>query len=568
MKVNPDGSVTDPNAGKSSDQQEADHREQVRSTAEARLKHLLSVAGTTETEVANGLRAAVGDPTAAIPANAPRPTQPGSKPAAAGEQPKPGEKPPVATDPLGQLLGVPDRPDSNSPWTRQPAPGQPDKPPTNPLDVLAGQHDKPASAPPAADTAGKPTNPLDLLAGKDGKPGADPNYTHNPLLAPIVKADPSVLDRQAAKVDAARQAVDAAQAKLDAAAGPALWDGPLKGPGRDVTDPLTQQLMDARRNLTTETKLLQDMNGASAEAGGRTVPVPKLPENADVQSWPAQPSFGEQAAKGLTDVSHDLNKGTFGLVPDVAQDIHTFNHWGEASAGERTGAVLDAASLVPGGKLLGEAHHGWEALSGIGRHADELPTPHVDAPVPHHDVPPPVEHHVDAPPAEHHADGLNQVHAESGGPGNWNQELNRPAPMTHYTVDERFSYATDSESRVGHAEMNYDHTHEPGDRNGYQQRIAGGDDRLPGDHGGHIFGTQFGGPGEGINITAMRDTLNSVGTRDYYNLEQQWRQFADQGSQVQVKVDMTYPGNSMRPDSYTVETFVDGQLNSTHTFFN
>jgi hypothetical protein len=406
MKVNADGSVTDPNAGNLTDQVEADEREQVRSTAEARLKHLLSVADTTETEVANALRAAVGDPTATVPANAPRPTPPATKQAAAGEQPKPGEKPPAATDPLGQLLGVSDKPDSNSPWTRQPAPGRPDKPPTNPLDVLAGQHDKPASVPPAADAAGKPTNPLDLLAGKDGKPGADPNYTHNPLLAPIVKADPSVLDRQAAKVDAARQAVDAAQAKLDAAAGPALWDGPLKGPGRDVTDPLTQQLMDARRNLTTETKLLQDMNGASAEAGGRTVPVPKLPENADVQSWPAQLTFGEQAAKGLTDVSHDLNKGTFGLVPDVAQDIHTFNHWGDASAGERTGAVLDAAGLVPGGKLVGEVHHGWEALAGVGRHADDISTPHVDVPAPHHDDVPPVEHHAtgDAP-VEHHVSG-------------------------------------------------------------------------------------------------------------------------------------------------------------------
>ncbi|WP_255784570.1 GH-E family nuclease [Mycobacteroides abscessus] len=141
MKVNSDGSVTDPNAGKSSDQQEADHREQVRSAAEARLKHLLSVAGTTETEVSNGLRAAVGDPTAAIPANAPRPTQPPTKPAAAGEQPKPGEKPTGASDPLAQLLGVgdPNKPDPNSPWTKQAPPAQPDKPLTNPLDLLAGK---------------------------------------------------------------------------------------------------------------------------------------------------------------------------------------------------------------------------------------------------------------------------------------------------------------------------------------------------------------------------------------------------------------------------------------------
>lgn len=165
-------------------------------------------------------------------------------------------------------------------------------------------------------------------------------------------------------------------------------------------------------------------------------------------------------------------------------------------------------------------------------------------------------------------DGPNHVDLESGGKGSWNSELNNPAPNTHYSVDDRFSYTTDGSGRVGHAEMTYDHGHPPADRNGYQQRIAGGEDRLPGDHGGHIFGSQFGGPGEAINLTAMRDSLNAVGTRDYYNLESQWRQFAEQGSQVRVNVDLTYPGGSMRPNSYTVETFVDGQLNSTHTFFN
>ena len=116
--------------------------------------------------------------------------------------------------------------------------------------------------------------------------------------------------------------------------------------------------------------------------------------------------------------------------------------------------------------------------------------------------------------------------------------------------------------------MTYDHGAEPGDRNGHQQRIAGGPDRLPGDQGGHIFGTQFGGPGEAINITAMRDTLNQVGARDYYNLEAQWRQLAEQGGQVQVKVDIAYPGDSLRPESYTVETYVDGKLNSTYHFDN
>ena len=146
MKVNADGSVTDPNVGELSDQWEADQREQVRSTVEARLKHLLSVAGTTETEVANGLRAAVGDPVAAIPASAPRPTLPAARPVAA--EPRPGEKPPGATDPLAQLLGVgdPNKPDPNSPWTKQAPPAQLDKPLTNPLDLLAGKDSEGAAS--------------------------------------------------------------------------------------------------------------------------------------------------------------------------------------------------------------------------------------------------------------------------------------------------------------------------------------------------------------------------------------------------------------------------------------
>jgi hypothetical protein len=478
MKVNPDGSVTDPNAGKSSDQQEADLREQVRSTAEARLKHLLSVAGTTETEVANGLRAAVGDPTAAVPANAPRPMQPATKPAAAGEQPKPGEKPPAASDPLAQLLGAGDpasnKPDPNSPWTKQAPPAQPDKPPTNPLDVLAGQHDKPGSTPPGGDAAGKPTNPLDLLAGKDGKPGADPNYTHNPLLAPIVKADPSVVDQQRAKVDAAQRAVDAAQAKVDASVNQAVTSGPYNGHDLNDNNPLARELFDARHNLTEQTKLLQDMNAAAAEAGGHQVPVPALPENADRQAFAPGPSLAERAAtgvpEGLTTGSRVIHDITGGLVPDVAKGIHTGTHWGEASPADRAQLIGDAAGMVPlpGMKIAGEAlehglaHYGAEALAHgappvvgshvpvSGEHGGSVHTP--DAPVSgDHGLsahggdaaPPPAEHHnaledmllgghhdanpvevppTHAPPAPDIFDSGQGSHYNSGDPyhpGNW-----------------------------------------------------------------------------------------------------------------------------------------------------
>lgn len=268
----------------------------------------------------------------------------------------------------------------------------------------------------------------------------------------------------------------------------------------------------------------------------------------------------------------------FGAVPgELSQAIDNPGHY----VGEKLfdGTAMAATAPLGGEGALGRAlfpelravEHG--AIPEVGA----LPRD-VTPGIPHNviDVPPANENPLGSPLAgdhglppvmDHHGD-LTHVNAESGGTGAWNHELNNPAPLTHYNVDDRFSYTTDANSRVGHAEMTYDHGHEPGDRNGYQQRIAGGDDRLPGDHGGHIFGTQFGGPGEAINITAMRDTLNAVGARDYYNLEMQWRALAEQGSQVQVKVDMSYPESSLRPDTYTVKTYVDGQLNSTYHFDN
>ncbi len=414
--------------------------------------------------------------------------------------------------------------------------------------------EKPGGLPPALSQQ-RPPSALDQIlnqhAGKGD--GQDGRYTRSPLTSPIVGADPSVVDRQAARVEGARQALDAAQAELDAAAGQGYSQGGGAGPGRDVTDPLSQAVFDARRELTEQTAILDQLNQAATETGAGAVPIPPLPENADVQAFPPEPS-------AFAEGSRALSEGSFGVIPDVAKDIEVFTNWDQASAAERTQAVLDAAGMapIPGAKPLAEGiEHGLDALGGATRHLDDVPTPHAD-----------VDPAPSAPATSVTDDGLNHVDVESGGKGAWNYELNNPAPNTHYTVDDRFSYTTDSNSRVGHAEMTYDQGHQPGDRNVYQQRIAGGDDRLPGDHGGHIFGTQFGGPGEAINITAMRDTLNAVGGRDYYNLETQWRELAAQGGEVQVKVDLSYPGDSLRPETYSVETYVDGNLHSTYHFDN
>lgn len=41
------------------------------------------------------------------------------------------------------------------------------------------------------------------------------------------------------------------------------------------------------------------------------------------------------------------------------------------------------------------------------------------------------------------------------------------------------------------------------DRNSYQQKVSGRDDRGAKDHGGHLIASMFKGPGEGVNIVPM-----------------------------------------------------------------
>lgn len=262
--------------------------------------------------------------------------------------------------------------------------------PPNPLDALAGEEsgadpDTPADLDEAlfGPGAAAPPSVLDRLAAqaRGEKTPTDTPYTRSPLEAPIAAADPSIVDQQLGRVEAAQQAVAGAQADLDAAAAQTVMQGPGAGPGRDVTEPLTQALFDARADLTTQTEILENLNQAAAETGGRQVDVPALPPNTDVQAFPAPPSFAEQAAEGLKESSHDISEKTFGIVPDVAHIADVYANWGEHSGAEQAGAILDTAGSLPlpGAKPLGEAlQHGLNAFT-AGRHADDV----VQRGVPH-----------------------------------------------------------------------------------------------------------------------------------------------------------------------------------------
>ncbi|KUH92871.1 hypothetical protein AU187_09040 [Mycobacterium sp. IS-1556] len=275
----------------------------------------------------------------------------------------------------------------------------------NPEEAAPGKTgDREPSGLPPALSQQPPRSALDQIlnqhAGNGKGDGQDGRYTKSPLTAPIVEADPSVVDRQAARVDAAREALDAAQAELDAGAGQTYSQGAGAGPGRDVTDPLSQAVFDARGELTEQTAILEELTQARSELGGQAVPIPPLPENADVQAFPPEPPVLERATGAFAEGMKDTSKTIWDLtMPDVGNMYDVATNWDEASGAERAQAIADAAGMapIPGGKILGEGiEHGLDALGGASRHVDDVPTAHVDV-----DPPPTPHSHGDAPSGSH-----------------------------------------------------------------------------------------------------------------------------------------------------------------------
>jgi hypothetical protein len=149
------------------------------------------------------------------------------------------------------------------------------------------------------------------------------------------------------------------------------------------------------------------------------------------------------------------------------------------------------------------------------------------------------------------------IHTESGSKGAWNSLLKSPPPNAAIVVDNRIVYETDSLARTVRARTVLDQvvpkelrkSMQKEFRNRREQTAAGGYDRLAGDHGGHLFGTLFGGPGERININAMASKINQGA---YERMEEFWANEIDDNRVVDVSVDIDYPGTSMRPDSFTI----------------
>lgn len=127
-------------------------------------------------------------------------------------------------------------------------------------------------------------------------------------------------------------------------------------------------------------------------------------------------------------------------------------------------------------------------------------------------------------------------------------------PNTTYELNGS-TYMTDDKGRIVSCEAKPQRSPE-NPRDNEAQRQAGGADRRPDDQGGHIVGRDLNGDGGGGNLVAMNSKINQS---DYKRMENDVKTALDEGKDVTTKTEMTYSGESERPDNIIVTVTVDGK---------
>lgn len=127
-------------------------------------------------------------------------------------------------------------------------------------------------------------------------------------------------------------------------------------------------------------------------------------------------------------------------------------------------------------------------------------------------------------------------------------------PNTTYKLNDNI-YTTDDKGRIIRCEAKPVCT--PGNlRDNEAQRQAGGEDRRPNDQGGHIVGRDMNGDSGIGNLVAMDSKINQS---DYKRMEKDIKIALGEGKDVTTKTEMTYSGDSERPDKITVTVTADGK---------
>lgn len=127
-------------------------------------------------------------------------------------------------------------------------------------------------------------------------------------------------------------------------------------------------------------------------------------------------------------------------------------------------------------------------------------------------------------------------------------------PNTTYELNGNV-YTTDENGRIISCEAKPVRSPE-NPRDNEAQRQAGGEDRKPNDQGGHIVGRDMNGDSGIGNLVAMDSKINQS---DYKRMENDIKTALDEGKDVTTKTEMTYSGDSERPDKITVTVTADGK---------
>ena len=115
------------------------------------------------------------------------------------------------------------------------------------------------------------------------------------------------------------------------------------------------------------------------------------------------------------------------------------------------------------------------------------------------------------------------------------------------------TYTTDEQGRIIGCKAHPERSPE-NPRDVKAQLQAGGKDRRPSDQGGHIVGRDLNGDGGAGNLVAMDYRINQS---DYKRMENDIKTALDEGKDVTVTTDISYSGDSKRPDTITVTVIAD-----------
>ena len=122
-------------------------------------------------------------------------------------------------------------------------------------------------------------------------------------------------------------------------------------------------------------------------------------------------------------------------------------------------------------------------------------------------------------------------------------------PNTEYEVN-GYKYQTDEKGRIIICEGTL--KLEDGERNAYDQKIVGREDKKKTDDGGHLVATIFGGSGDIDNLVPMDSNLNRG---EWRKLENIWRDAleAEPPQEVHVTIMPVYEDDSQRPTAFDIE---------------